>query len=188
MLSITLLVLSGRRLRARTLVSAGLAAVLLVGVAAGVDLARPAPDRTHVSQLLGQLHGGGPAALTTTVARKLSTNLRTYKSVWCWVIIVVALYQLFLLGWARGWAKLLPPRSALRGGVVATLVAGLAGNVLNDSGAVVTALVFVYLGPFLTLLALAGERDVGDERPVLLEAGAWADSASSGAPPLAARG
>ena len=30
----------------------------------------------------------------------------------------------------------------------------VAGNALNDSGAVVTALVFVYLGPFITLLAL----------------------------------
>ena len=179
-LSITLLVLSGRRLRARTLVAAGLAAVLLVGAAAAVDLARPVPERTHVGQLVGQLHSGGPATLSTTVARKLSTNLRTYKSVWCWVIIVVALYQLFLLGWAGGWTKLLSPRSALRTGVVATLVAGLVGNALNDSGAVVTALVFVYLGPFLTLLALADERAAGHEPPVLLEV--------AGTPRLATRG
>jgi len=43
-------------------------------------------------------------------------------------------------------------------GVIATLAVGIVGNFLNDSGAVVTALVFVYLGPFLTLLALARER------------------------------
>ena len=52
----------------------------------------------------------------------------------------------------------MPPGSALRAGVVATLGVGIIGNALNDSGVVVTALVFVYVGPFLTLLALEGDR------------------------------
>src|SRR5581483_4847579 len=96
---------------------------------------------------------------------KLATNLRTYKSVWLWVIVIVAAYMLFFFGWARGWSSLLPQRSAARVGVMAVLAAGLLGNLLNDSGAVVTALVFVYMGPFLTLLALERERG----SPVLLE-------------------
>jgi hypothetical protein len=34
------------------------------------------------------------------------------------------------------------------------LAAGLLGTAVNDSGVVVTAMVFVFLGPFLTLLAI----------------------------------
>ena len=48
----------------------------------------------------------------------------------------------------------MPRGSALRAGVVAALLCGLLGFAVNDSGTVVTALVFVYMGPFVTLLAL----------------------------------
>jgi hypothetical protein len=106
---------------------------------------------------VAEIGNGGSNPFTTTVARKLTSNLHTYKSVWCWVIVIVAVYMLYVLGWERGWSRLLPQGSALRIGAVATLACGLVGNFLNDSGAVVTALVFVYVGPFLTLLALHRE-------------------------------
>jgi hypothetical protein len=157
-LGITLYVLSGRRVRARTLVAAGLVAVALVAVAAGVELLRPAADRSHLGQLVTNVQHSGSGSLATTVARKLATNLRTYKSVWLWAIVVIAVYLLFFMAWGRGWTRLVAPGSALRTGVIATLAVGVVGNFLNDSGAVVTALVFVYLGPFLTMLALARER------------------------------
>jgi hypothetical protein len=54
----------------------------------------------------------------------------------------------------RGWERDMPKGSALRAGVAAALLCGLLGFAVNDSGTVVTALVFVYLGPFITLLAL----------------------------------
>jgi hypothetical protein len=146
--------LSGRRVRARTVAVVAIAAVAAVGAAAGADVLRSPESRTHLGQLTSRVSSHGSGTFSTTVARKLSTNLHTYNSVWRWVIVIVAVYLLYLLAWARGWARLLPKGSALRVGVVATLVAGLAGNVLNDSGAVVTALVFVYMGPFITLLAL----------------------------------
>ena len=72
--------------------------------------------------------------------------------------MILALYAIYMLGWRRGWSRYLPQGSALRAGAVATLAAGIIGNALNDSGVVVTALVFVYVGPFITLLALDGER------------------------------
>lgn len=157
-MGLTLYVLSGRRVRLRTLVIAGLVAVAVLGVATGLDLLRAPDSRTHLGQLVDSMRHSGSGSFTTTVARKLSTNLRTYKSVWLWVIVIIAVYLLFFVAWGRGWARLLPGGSALRVGVIATLAAGVAGNFLNDSGAVVTALVFVYLGPFLTLLALEQER------------------------------
>ena len=56
--------------------------------------------------------------------------------------------------WQRRWAELLPPKSPRRAGLIAALAAGLLGFAVNDSGVVVTAMVFVYVGPFMTLLAL----------------------------------
>jgi hypothetical protein len=149
--------LAGVRLRVRTIVFAGLATLGLLASAIGFDLLRPPQSRTHLGRLVAEIGKGGSNPFTTTVARKLTTNLHTYKSVWCWVIVIVAVYMLYVLGWERGWSRLLPRGSALRIGAVATLACGLVGNFLNDSGAVVTALVFVYVGPFLTLLALHRE-------------------------------
>ena len=152
------LVLAGRRIRWRTVLLAGGATAAILALATGVDLLRPPESRTHLGRFAASLAKRGSSDFTTTVTRKLATNLRTYKSPWCWIVLIIALYAIYMLGWRRGWSRFLTPGSALRAGAVATLAAGVIGNVLNDSGVVVTALVFVYVGPFLTLLALDGER------------------------------
>jgi len=46
----------------------------------------------------------------------------------------------------------------LRIGFVAVLAAAVLGLVTNDSGPIVVALMLVYLGPFVALLALAAPR------------------------------
>jgi hypothetical protein len=160
-LGITLYALSGRRVRVRTVVGVVLAAGVVLAVATGADLLRPAASRTHLGQLVSDVLNHGPGPFTTTVSRKLATNLRTYRSVWLWAIVIIAAYLVFFVAWGRGWVRLTPRGSALRIGVLATLATGLAGNFLNDSGAVVTALVFVFLGPFLTMIALQREREEG---------------------------
>lgn len=174
LLAVALLVLAGRRLRPRTILISLAAAGAAVGLALGVDLLRPPQSRTHLGRLVGDVKSGGSGQFTTTVLRKLTTNVHTYKSVWCWVIVVVAAYLLFLLGYAKGWRRLLPPGGDLRVGVVITLIVGLAGNILNDSGAVVTALVFVYVGPFMTLLAIDDQRPPAE----------LVEPATAGAPPV----
>ena len=109
----------------------------------------------------------------TTVVRKLSTNVRILgTSVWTWMLPIIAVFTIYLLVWERRWEALLPRGSALRAGAVGALTAGLLGFAVNDSGVIVTALVFVYIGPFLTLLALNHERG----GPVLHESHAAAPS------------
>ncbi len=156
---LTLLALSGRRVSPRALLVAGVVTVVVVALATGIDLLRPASTRTHLGRLVGEIGTDGFSALTTTASRKLAVNFRTYRSPWSWTVVIITVYMLYVLGWARGWPDLLPRRSALRAGVVGTLAAGLLGYAVNDSGVVVTAVVFVYLGPFLTLLALRRERE-----------------------------
>ena len=100
------------------------------------------------------------------MARKTATNLRVFRTtVWSWLVPIIAAFLLYLLVWERRLGRLLPRGSPLRIGVVAALGAGLLGFALNDSGVVITALVYLYLGPYLTLLAL----DAQHGEPELLE-------------------
>ena len=157
-LGLTLLAMTGRRVSWRAVGLALGVGLAVVAVATVVDLQRPPESRTHLARLVGQVPDRGWAPVGQTLSRKLAGNLRTYGSPWTWTVPVVAAYLLWMLAWARGFSRLLPPGSALRAGAVAVLAAGFLGNVTNDSGVVVTALVFVYIGPFLTLLALEGEQ------------------------------
>ncbi len=163
---LTLLVLSGRRMSTRALVAAGAVTLVVLAVATGIDLLRPATTRTHLGRLAADVGANGFSSFSTTISRKLGANFRSYKSPWSWAVVIIAAYMLYVLGWARGWRNLLPPGSALRAGVVGALAAGLLGYAVNDSGVVVTALVFVYIGPFLTLLALARENQDPRSQPL----------------------
>jgi hypothetical protein len=158
--------LSGRRVRIGTLVVAGLAGLAALVVIAGIDLARPAAERAHLGRFAAQVLDEGIGPVIDTYLRKQSANFRIFRvSIWTWMIPVVAAFVLYLLVWGRGWERLLPPRSALRIGVVAVVGAALLGFAANDSGPIVIALFFVYLLPFLALLALDPARD---RRVVLL--------------------
>ena len=88
------------------------------------------------------------------VARRLGTTLRL-ATAYFWTVVtpVLAALGLDALVRQRRAARLLPLGSTLRTGVVAAFVFGLLALALNDSGAVVTALMFVYVGPLLVLRA-----------------------------------
>lgn len=162
-----LFVMSGRQLRPRVIAYAGLATVGVLAVATGLDLLRPADSRTHLGRFVTDIRAGGDNTFLTTVGRKLSTNIRVFSgSFWTWIVPLIAIVLLYFLVIQRGWEHDMPRGSALRAGVVAALLCGLLGFAVNDSGTVVTALVFVYMGPFITLLALRR-----DERPTVLTSG-----------------
>jgi hypothetical protein len=158
-IGLALVAFSGRRISWKTLaVLAGLTLVVLGGALA-VDLLRPPDARTHLGRVVTDVHQGGGSSFLTTVARKIATNLRVLQTtVWSWLVPIIAAFLLYLLIWERRLGRLLPRGSALRIGVIAALGAGLIGFAVNDSGVVVTALVYLYLGPYLTLLALDAQR------------------------------
>lgn len=167
-LALTFVALSGRRITWKALVGAAALTVVVLGVAAGIDLLRPPDARTHLGRLVADtLNGQG--GLVDTIARKADANLQVIRgSLWVWVVPVVTAFVLGLLVWQMRLDELLPARSPRRIGVVAAVAAGVLGCVVNDSGIVVTAVVLVFVAPFLTLLALAGDgRTRG--RPLLLE-------------------
>ncbi|HEX7167986.1 MAG TPA: hypothetical protein VF230_13495, partial [Acidimicrobiales bacterium] len=151
------LVLAGRRLTWRAIAVAGAVTVAAVAMATAIDLSRPADSRTHLGRLVTDVRADGLPAFVATVDRKVEKNLETMLAPWSWPVVAIGLALLYALVRARAWKGVLPYGSALRAGVVAAVAAGLVGYAVNDSGVVVTALVFVYLGPFLVLLALRNE-------------------------------
>jgi hypothetical protein len=150
-----MLALSGRRLSWRQVALFALATGVVLTIVAGVDLLRPETSRGHLGRFVAGAFAGDGTFLTT-IERKWATNVRLFgRTVWTWMVPLTAGFMLYVLVIARGWQRLLPPGSAQRAGVVGTIAAGLLGWLVNDSGVVVSALVFVFVGPYLTLLALS---------------------------------
>ena len=165
-MGLTLIAFSGRRISWRTVAALIAITVAALGAALVVDLLRPPEARTHLGRVVTDVHNAGGSSFLTTVARKTATNLRVLQgTVWSWLVPIIGAFLLYLLIWERRMGRMLPRGSPLRIGVIAALGAGLLGFAVNDSGVVITALVYLYLGPYLTLLALDAQR--GD--PELLE-------------------
>ncbi|MGH9211931.1 MAG: hypothetical protein ACRD2C_14805, partial [Acidimicrobiales bacterium] len=146
--------LSGRALSWRTVVLLGGATAVVLALLTTVDLLRPEESQSHLGRFVSGIFEGD-GTFWTTIERKWATNMRLFgRTVWTWMVPLTVGFSLYLLVIARGWQSLLPARSALRAGIVGTITAGLVGWLVNDSGVVVSALVFVFVGPYLTLLAL----------------------------------
>ncbi|MBV8297610.1 MAG: hypothetical protein JO085_12285 [Acidimicrobiia bacterium] len=158
-IGLALIAFSGRRVSWKSVAAlVGLTAVVL-GAAMVVDLLRPPDARTHLSRVITNVNQAGGSSFLTTVARKIATNLRVlHTTVWSWLVPIIAAFLLYLLLWDRRVIRVLPRGSALHVGAVAALGAGLLGFAMNDSGVVITALVYLYLGPYLILLALDAQR------------------------------
>lgn len=165
-IGLTLIAFSGRRISVKTIAVLAAITVAVLGAALLVDVLRPPQARTHLGQLVTNVHQSGGSSFMTTVLRKIGTNLRVLRgTVWSWLVPIIAAFLLYLLIWERRLGRLLPRGSSLRIGVIAALGAGLLGFAVNDSGVVITALVYLYLGPYLTLLALDAQKP----EPELLE-------------------
>ena len=167
---LTILALAGRRLTWRTVAAVALAAVAVLAAATTVDLLRPPEARTHLGRLAANTRDNGVGELVTTIARKAEANVRLLRlTPWSWVVPVIVGFLLYVLVPRHKWAELLPPRSPLRTGVLASLAAGVLGFAVNDSGVVVVALVLVEVGPLLAILALDRGRGTQPAAPILLE-------------------
>ena len=163
---LTWFAMAGRRVSWKALIAAAAVTLLALGLAAGLDYARPPQSQTHLGRLVADVVSDGPQPFLETVGRKAAANLRTWGSPWVWGLAVLAISLITVVVVDRNWLRILPGSNALRAGVVGTVAAGVLGYAVNDSGVVVAALILVYLGPFLTVVAL--DREV---EPVAVSAG-----------------
>lgn len=160
--------LTGRRMSWRTLALVGIVTVAVLAAVTAVDLLRPEDDRSHLGRYVADAFGGGD--FWSTIERKWAVNMRVFGSTWTWVVPITAGLMVYVLALRDGWHRLVPSRSALRAGLLALVAAGVLGWLVNDTGVVITALVFGYIGPYLILLALregvpATTTDTGSREP-----------------------
>lgn len=167
--ALTLLALSGRRVRLRNLALAGLAMAALVTAAAALDLARPDDQRSHLGRFAEQVLDDGPAAFVDTFARKQEANARlAQSSQWSRMVPVALAFLAVPLAWQRRHRTLLPPGSPTRVAFWAVAAATVLGFASNDSGPIVLALFLAHLPPFLYLLVTEAEVGPPEVLPALV--------------------
>lgn len=158
--AVVLLVARGVRISWRRGVLIGAVTAAVLAVFAGLDLARPEQDRTHLGRLVAGVLEDGGAGLVEVVQRKVQTNINILtSSVWTLTIPFALGLMVFLTrrrtGLLRDLQEDVPGvRPMLAGGL---LVAGL-GFALNDSGVAVPAMMFAVLLPYLTYVLLRWDR------------------------------
>src|SRR5439155_20377623 len=146
-LAVVLVALARHRVSWRVVAAGALGAVVVIALVVGVDLLRPAADRTHLGRTVAD------GTVFTTVARKASTNVRVLThSVWAWMLPVAAL---LLGGLARRWRG---AAHEVRVGAAGALAVAVLGYVVNDSGVVVAGPALALLCPFAAIAALERQR------------------------------
>ena len=159
-LGIAWLLLAGRRPTWRTVALAGLAAVVALGAFLAFDLSRPSTDQTHLARLYDDIQQRGLGVFGDTVQRKVSANLRLFRSsIWTYFVPPALIAIALLMRRPRGrWQRVASTYPKLRAGLVGGLVLAVIGFAANDSGIVIPAVVLSFLVPAAVLMHLELER------------------------------
>ena len=158
-LGITLVLLSGRKPRVRTVVVAGVAGVVALSLFLIVDLALPAESQTHLARLYEDTRDRGFGALFDTIQRKATANLRVFTStIWTYFVPPALLAMVYLLRRPSGrWQEFAFDYPKLRAGLIGGLVLAVTGFAVNDSGIVIPAVILSFLVPMALLVHLSME-------------------------------
>jgi hypothetical protein len=147
---------TGYRVRPRTVLLGLLATVAAVAAFGLVDLARPEGERAHLGRLFERVGDEGLEPLLSIMERKALANLGvTTSSFWVAVIPVAVAFLVFLARYpTRPLGDLYARIPPLRAGVWAAIVAAILGSAVNDSGAIVGGVTLFVLVLGLGWLAL----------------------------------
>ena len=165
---------TGYRLRVRTVVVGLVGTVAAVTAFGLLDLARPPGQRAHLGRLFERVGDEGLEPLLSIMERKLLANLGvTTSSFWVAAIPIAVAFLAFLYRYTtRPMAQMREQVPTLQAGVSATIVAAVLGSAVNDSGAIVGGVALFVLVVALAWLAL----------DVMVPAGAAAAAAAGGEP------
>jgi hypothetical protein len=146
----------GWRIRWRTIVAFAVVAVVAAIGLSFVDLLRPPEARTHLGRFAALIAEGDLSELGMIVQRKGVAALKSLTVTrWTYFIPVGLAVLALLLIRPRGVLRdVLPQRRLLRAGLWGTLVAGILGFAVNDSGISIPALALAFTVPFLVLVAV----------------------------------
>ena len=174
---------AGRRMSLSRLAVLFAAGVAVVGVIAGLDYLRPEEDRSHLGRFVDSLVRGDAA---TIVERKLEANVSLLTtSVLTLMVPLVLVFLAFLVrrpGGLLPWTFVRVP--TLRAGLLAVLVLGLVGALVNDSGVAIPAMAATVAIP-VAVAVVVRCMQIDDGTP---ESGGPSGSGSSGSGAAAAEG
>ncbi|WP_240776912.1 hypothetical protein [Nonomuraea basaltis] len=151
-IAVTALILSGKRV---SLVKLGLFCVaggVIVMTFAWINYLKPANEQTHLGRFVGQVLTG---EAFDVILRKLQAMLATLLSPNLMPIVIVAVAFLVyaILRPEQASAGVVPAAfehsPALRAGLIGTLVSGVVGMLVNDSGAAVLSMALALAIPLL---------------------------------------
>ncbi|HEX5616272.1 MAG TPA: hypothetical protein VFZ83_14055, partial [Acidimicrobiia bacterium] len=166
--AVTFALLVGWRVRLRTIVAFGAAAVGLLLALGLLDLTRASEDRSHLGRFLERIGEDGWDGFQTVIGRKAAANLRTViSSVWRFITIPLFVFAGFLAWRAPGRAHEVRERVPELDAALAGLgVAAALGYAVNDSGIAVPAVMVAVLIPAAAYLVArhAAEPDVLPDR------------------------
>ena len=155
-LGLTLLMLSGKRLNLKFLAAGAVAGVLAVGAFLAIDLSRPPDEQTHLARLYEDVRDRGFGVMTDTIERKVSANVRLFKtSLWTYFVPPALIAIALLMRRPRDrWERLDETYPRVRAGLVGGLVLAGLGFAVNDSGIVIPAVVLSFLVPLAIIVNL----------------------------------
>ncbi len=155
-IGVTIALGRGWRIRWRTLVIFGVAALVVALGLSFIDLLRAPEMRTHLGRFADTLTRGDVSGLGTLIQRKGAAALNSLTVTrWTYFIPVGLAVLALLLVRPRGVLRdVLPGRPLLRAGLWGTLVAGVLGFAVNDSGISIPALALAFTVPFVVLVAV----------------------------------
>jgi len=143
----------GRKLRWRTFIIWGSAAVAAVGAFALVDLSRPPDRRTHLGRLVESIGDDGFGALESVMRRKLDANFSVItSSVWTAMVPIALGFILYLLWRAPGNLRAI--RSTMDESLPGLAVVGFLGFAFNDSGIAVPGVMLGVVNASLVYLTV----------------------------------
>ncbi|MBV2361912.1 hypothetical protein [Streptomonospora nanhaiensis] len=154
-LTVTVLMIAGRRVTTGWLLGVGAAAAALLGLMAYLDYRRPPTERSHFGQFAGQVLQGEAGPVLT---RKLDAMLGSLGNWQLTLLAAGALVFLFAVlnsptNWRMGTLQRAYEHAPmLRAGLTGSLLTAVAGFVVNDSGIAIPALALTVAVP-LTLSA-----------------------------------
>ena len=107
-------------------------------IAAGIDLARPAGQRTHLGRLIEQVNDDGITVFFHSVSNKVDQNVSSItSSVWGLMLPIALLFFGYLVLRTRLLHDLLASAPELRAAAIGFAVLATLGYAVNDSGVVV---------------------------------------------------
>ncbi|MGN6693035.1 MAG: hypothetical protein ACTHN0_02565 [Aquihabitans sp.] len=148
--------ITGRRIRIRTLVIGALATAGAILAFGFLDLARPAEDRGHLGRLFERIGDEGPSPVIAMIERKLAANMEvSTSSLWVLAIPLAIAFWLYLRrSQRRPFTAMVASFATLPAGLWALLTAAVLGSALNDSGAIIGGVMAMVAATSLAVLLL----------------------------------